>query len=298
MAAMERRYVTVDVFAAQPFGGNPLAVVLDAEDLTTERMRAITREFHYSETAFVLPPKDPANTAGLRIFTPARELPFAGHPNIGASHVLASRGEVFGKPLTNEIRFEEKAGLVVISVGRDDLGTVTSTELTAPAPFHLGAKADVDEVAASAGLTAGDILTGAHPPVVASVGLEVLITELGSMDALKKAKPLPAPELTRKTSPERYFYVRTGGGGVSARMFAPDIGMPEDPATGAAAAALCGLMGHLSRMDGAAVYQIAQGAEMGRPSLIEGGVDVAGGAVSAVRVKGASVPVMRGVLSV
>src|SRR5690349_4683774 len=136
-------YVTVDVFTSSRFGGNPLAVIPDARGLSDDAMAAIAREFNYSETTFVLPPADPANTARVRIFTPTSELPFAGHPNVGTGYVLGRLESLFGKPTGNELRFEENAGLVVVELFRD--GTeVTGAAITAPQPLSLGPVLETD----------------------------------------------------------------------------------------------------------------------------------------------------------
>jgi len=140
---MQRRYVTVDVFTDRAFGGNPLAVVLDAEGLSTEEMQAIATEFNYSETTFVLPPRDKSHNAEVRIFTVRSEIPFAGHPNVGTAFVLASRA----KTPPARLLFEEKAGLVPVEVTSAN-GKVTNAELTAPQPLKRLSQVAVEEVAA------------------------------------------------------------------------------------------------------------------------------------------------------
>ena len=127
---MQRRYITCDVFTDRAFGGNPLAVVLDAGGLSTAQMQAIAREFNYSETTFVLPPHEPAHDAQVRIFTVRSEIPFAGHPNVGTAFVLATQAE---RPPAR-LLFEEKAGLVPVEILTEQ-DRVVSTELTAPQPL-------------------------------------------------------------------------------------------------------------------------------------------------------------------
>src|SRR5271170_2400470 len=134
---MRRRYVTTDVFTDQMFGGNPLAVVLDAEDLSTTQMQAIALEFNYSETTFVLPPGDPAHTAKVRIFTPRTEVPFAGHPNIGTAFLLAREREARGEPVVDGFLFEEAAGLVPVRLIREG-GDLVGAELRAPELLSVG----------------------------------------------------------------------------------------------------------------------------------------------------------------
>lgn len=148
---MRRRYVTVDVFTDQPFGGNPLAVVLDAEGLSTAQMQALAAEFNYSETTFVLPPRDPAHAAQVRIFTPNAEIPFAGHPNVGTAFVLAGDGRAAG-----DMVFEETAGLVAMRLLHEG-GGVIGAELTAPQRLARGADFVPAEVAAALGLAVEDI---------------------------------------------------------------------------------------------------------------------------------------------
>lgn len=134
---MKLEFSTVDVFTDRPFGGNPLAVVTNAQGLSTERMQAIAAEFNLAETTFVLPPKDPAHTAEVRIFTPKAEMPFAGHPNVGTAFVLARAGTSYGRPVTGDrLVFEEKAGLVNMDIRREG-GAVVATRLAAPVPLSF-----------------------------------------------------------------------------------------------------------------------------------------------------------------
>ena len=185
---MDRRYVTVDVFTTDRFRGNPLAVVPDAGGLSTEAMQAITAEFNYSETTFALPARDQAHTAWVRIFNPSREMPFAGHPNVGTAFVLAQEYGRRGEAVPDRFVFEEAAGLVPIELLREN-GVVVGAELTAPEPLSRGAALSPKNAAALFGLTADDVLTTTHPPVVASVGMPFLVMELSTRDALRRARP-------------------------------------------------------------------------------------------------------------
>src|ERR1700753_4361814 len=161
---MKLNFVTVDVFTDRQFGGNPLAVVTNAEGLTTERMQAIAAEFNLSETTFVLPPKDPVHAAQVRIFTPKAEMPFAGHPSIGTAFVLARAGESYGRKISGDrIAFEMIAGLVDIGVSREG-GHVVATRLTAPQPPSFGEEIPIDAVAAACSLKPADFKTGSHLP--------------------------------------------------------------------------------------------------------------------------------------
>ena len=292
--AGQRRYVTVDVFAAQPFGGNPLAVVLDAEGLGTAAMQAIAREFAYSETTFVFPPEDPAHTARVRIFTPLGELPFAGHPNVGTAYVLAAEGVGTGSML-----FEEAAGLVPVRILQSG-GDVTGAELTAPQPLHRVAEMPAQAVADCLGLDVADLVTSGHAPLVASTGVRFVLAELASREALRRATLAPlawARHLPFHDTDSIYFYTRDGGAGfdLHARMLWP--GLSEDPATGGASVTLAALLAE-SGPDGEAALRIEQGRDMGRPSTLLTRTVKAGGAVRSAHVGGQCVTMMRGTIAV
>src|SRR5881227_1606872 len=154
---MQRRYVTVDVFTDRPFGGNPLAVVLDAGGLTTAQMQAIATEFNYSETTFVLPPQNSAHDAQVRIFTVRHEIPFAGHPNVGTAFVLAT---LAAKPPAR-LKFEERAGLVPVEILTEQ-GRLVSTEFTAPQPLKRMSHLSVEQAAACLSMSAGAVTTDRH----------------------------------------------------------------------------------------------------------------------------------------
>jgi trans-2,3-dihydro-3-hydroxyanthranilate isomerase len=299
---MRRRYVTVDVFSARPFGGNPLAVVLDAVGLCAAQMQSIATEFNYSETTFVLPPCAPSCAAAVRIFTPRIEVPFAGHPNVGTAVVYAQELEAAGTPAPERIAFEEGAGRVPIRILRDRSG-VTGAELTAPASLSVGAQVSVDEAAACLSIDRSDIVVSTHVPQVLSVGLPFLVVELASREALRKAKPNSLAH--ERTLPpigtdSVFAYAREAGAtSLDARMFAPLDAIVEDPATGSAAAATIALLasGRPER-DGEIEWRVTQGVDMGRPSLILGRTEKRAGAVAAVHIAGQAVPVMRGTLEV
>lgn len=298
--AMKRRFVTVDVFTDRTFGGNPLAVVLDAEGLSDDTMQAVAREFNLSETTFVLPPADPANTARVRIFTPGRELPFAGHPNVGTAFVLACEGRLFGKSLRSILRFEETAGLVLVDIRTGPDGPA-GARLTTPQGFSRTDEFSPADFAACVNLDPADIDTSAHPPLLGSAGMTFPIARLNGVDALGRARG-NADVMARHPAMGGHIFVYVPApnapGTFHARMFAPGLGIAEDPATGAAAAALTGLLGTLTAGDGSYDYRIIQGVEMGRPSLIETAADVADGTVSAIRVGGACAAVMRGEIEI
>ena len=286
-------FVTVDVFTARRFGGNPLAVFPDAEGLTDAEMQALAGELNLSETTFVLPPDDAANTARVRIFTPHAELPFAGHPNVGTAWVLATRGRDRGGVL----RFEELAGLVSVDVQRAG-GEMRGARVAAPQTLRVEDGAAASALAPCAGLSASDIV-GA--PVVASVGTPFTLAEV-SADALTRAFPdigafralaASTPDVAMHSS--LYLFARDDGARIRARMFAPLAGIAEDPATGSAAAALAALLLHL---DGGAALDItiSQGIEMGRPSEIRAGARREADGIRAW-VGGDCVPVLDGTVS-
>ncbi len=287
---MRRRYVTVDVFTDQPFGGNPLAVVLDAEGLSAAQMQALAAEFNYSETTFVLPPRDPAHTAQVRIFTPNAEIPFAGHPNVGTAFVLGGEGRA-----TGDVVFEEKAGLVAMRL-LDEGGETIGAELTAPQPLSRGASFALAEVAAALGLAVEDIANAQHPPCVASVGLAFAIVELASREALARLRPDLAgfrAMLPSNGADAVFAYAVEADAAVHARMVWPGgVTLVEDPATGSATAALMALLADLDpHLD---VLLVHQGVDMGRPSLLHARVRREQGRVASVHVGGRCVPMFSG----
>jgi trans-2,3-dihydro-3-hydroxyanthranilate isomerase len=293
-------FVTVDVFTDRRFGGNPLAVFPDASGLSDEEMQSLAAEFNLSETTFVLPPQDAANTARVRIFNRTSEMPFAGHPNVGTGWVLAGLGRDSGGVL----RFEELAGLVEVHVQRAN-GTATVT-IAAPQPLSLGAEMPIDLLAACVGLDASDVVVAEHRPVVASVGNPFVLAEV-TPAALTRAAPdisrfRAAVEAFPALGPRRlpiYLYAHDGesegAGRLRARMFAPLSGTIEDAATGSAATPLAALLLSLGK-DSERRFDITQGVEMGRPSLL---ICAARRAADGIRatVGGGCVPVLSGEIS-
>jgi trans-2,3-dihydro-3-hydroxyanthranilate isomerase len=296
---MQRRYITVDVFTDRAFGGNPLAVVLDAGGLSTAQMQAIASEFNYAETTFVLPPREPAHDAQVRIFTVRAELPFAGHPNVGTAFVLATQAS---KPPARLV-FEEKAGLVPLEILNEN-GRVIGAELTAPQPFRRLTQFSAEQTAACISLAAGDIRSDRHPPQIMSVGLPFLVAEVATRGALRRARPEPAAfagALPCDGCDAIYFYTRDVPPGekpcdLQARMFHPGLsGLGEDPATGSATAAAAALLADLSReQDAEFKLRVGQGVDMGRPSLLLTRVRKQSGAVASVHIGGRCVQMMEG----
>jgi trans-2,3-dihydro-3-hydroxyanthranilate isomerase len=274
-------------------------VVLDAGGLSTAQMQAIATEFNYSETTFVLPPSNPAHDAHVRIFTVNREIPFAGHPNVGTAFVLAT---LAAKPPAR-LLFEEGAGLVPVEIATEQ-GGVVSTEFTAPQPLKRMSHVSAEQAASCLSLSASDVRTDRHPPQIISVGLAFLAVEVTSRDALRRAKPDAAG--FAKTFPcdgsdAVYFYTREVPTGekpcdLQARMFHPGAsGLSEDPATGSATAAAAALLADLdTTRDGELQLQIGQGFDMGRPSLLRTRVRKKDGAVASIHVGGACVTMMEG----
>ncbi|HVX40624.1 MAG TPA: PhzF family phenazine biosynthesis protein [Gemmatimonadaceae bacterium] len=290
-------FVTVDVFTDRRFGGNQLAVFPDARGLSDAAMQSLANEFNLSETTFVLPPADPSHTARVRIFNRTTEMPFAGHPNVGTAYVLAREGIVRGDVLA----FEEIAGLVEVRIERDTDGAVVGATIDAPQPLTTREHIPAEVVAACAGLEPGDVLRDAHPPLWASVGNPYVIAEVTGA-ALTRAAPQVAA--FRSAIAERptyagrfslYLYARDGER-LRARMFAPLAGTFEDPATGSAATPLAALRLSLTGNQTVA-YEITQGVEMGRPSLLRARAWRDGTAIRA-SVGGTCVPVLRGVAEV
>jgi trans-2,3-dihydro-3-hydroxyanthranilate isomerase len=296
---MKYRYYTCDVFTETRFGGNPLAVLPQADGLSEQQMQQIAREFNFSETTFVFPARAD-HTRHVRIFTPVREVPFAGHPNVGTAFVLASAGE-FGEiksPVT--VTFEEEAGLVSVTI-HESQGKVASCELMAPQSLSLGKTIPVQLVASAISLDAKDIVTRTHDPQVASVGLPFVIVELKDRSALERARinisgfdALSAEDIM----PDVHLYTRVSDGfDIRARMFAPLSGVPEDPATGSANCALAGLLAHYREQpNGSFSWRIAQGVEMGRPSTLIARAEKADGVVQATRIGGAAILISEGTI--
>jgi trans-2,3-dihydro-3-hydroxyanthranilate isomerase len=301
--AMRLEFVTVDVFTARRFCGNPLAVVFDGDRLSTAQMQSIAGEFNLSETTFVLPPNEAAHTAEVRIFTPRAELPFAGHPNLGTAFALANRGSVFGRPIGDRVVFEERAGLVPLELLREGTTTV-GARLTAPQPLSRGKDIAADVIAAACSIAVEDVETRHHPPCIASCGIAFVIAELKTVQALQSAQPRPeafSRDLAAAGAPGIHLYARDGADGVDlrARMFAPVYGVPEDPATGSANLALAALLASLRpEPDLALEWRIAQGVEMGRPSLLDAAAEKRDGSVVATRIGGRCVAVMTGTIDI
>ena len=301
---MARRFSTLDVFTNTPMAGNPLAVVRECEGLDGQAMQAIAREFNLSETVFILPPNDPVNTARLRIFTPTRELPFAGHPTIGAAVLI---GLVEARELISKqdilIALEEEIGLVSCTVGMDAKGSARARFTLPKRPDPAGVAGESLAIAAALGLEENDIGFDDHVPTIFSAGNPFCFVPVASRAALSRAQPDPAAWPQAFGHMQRgacYLYTRQcvdEGHDFHARMFAPGLGITEDPATGSAVAAFAGVLMQCENVpDGSHVVSIEQGYDMGRPSLIALGLDVLDGKLMEASIGGSAVLVQEGTL--
>jgi trans-2,3-dihydro-3-hydroxyanthranilate isomerase len=298
---MTRRFQTLDVFTETALAGNPLAVVLDADGLDDARMQAIAAEFNLSETVFVLEPRNAINSARVRIFTPKRELPFAGHPTVGAAALIAHQ-RAGGLLAAQDLRIvlEEPIGDVVC-VARRRKGQALAAYFELPKlPERLETKPpSTVQIAASLGLELQDIGFDGHEPSVFSAGAPFLFVPVRSLEAIGRAAPGLMPWAT-KDGPATFVYARETereGSAYHARMFASAWGMYEDPATGSAVAGFAGVVQTFDRPhDGEHMLTIEQGFEMGRPSLIALGLVVESGEVVSATIGGSVVIVSNGSL--
>lgn len=302
---MRYRFHTADVFTDRIFGGNPLAVFPNAEGLDAVQMQQIAAEFNLSETAFVLPPRHAGHHCRLRIFTPAAELPFAGHPTVGTAIVLASIGAIELDDEGAKVIFEEGAGPVVVSI-RAPAGATPYAELTAPQPpeFRAAVTARAD-LARLLSLDEGDLLDAPYQPQAVSCGVPLLFIGLVDRAALARIRFDTAVwnEVVADTwAPGVYCFTFDPEGEKSqirSRMFAPAMGIPEDPATGGAAAPLAGYLAVRDAItDGTLRWVIEQGFEMGRPSILVAEADKSAGEITALRVGGAAVIVSSGEMTI
>ena len=301
------RFLTADIFTSTRFGGNQLAVLPDARGLTTDQMLSITREFNYSESTFVLPPDNPANTRRVRIFTPGGELPFAGHPTVGSAFVLATIGEI---PLTGDetrIVLEEGVGPVPVVIRTKNgkpafcqFSVAKLPEVGPPLPPRAA-------LAAALSLAEEDLVDGAWHAQVVSCGLPFAFVPVRDRGVVARSR-------IRLDQWEKHLAGHQGenvmvfamdpeqpGHDVRARMYGPgpSVNVPEDPATGSACAALDGYLAmRSSQRDGTLRWVVEQGYEMGRPSLIGVEADKRSDAITAVRVGGDSVLVSEGHMTV
>ncbi|MEL6436217.1 MAG: PhzF family phenazine biosynthesis protein [Pseudomonadota bacterium] len=302
---MEFDYAILDVFTDRGLEGNPLAVVFDADELSADRMQGIAREFNLSETAFFCAPENSVHTARLRIFTPGRELPFAGHPTVGSAvaHVLRQAND---HGVDQLVTFEEKLGTIRCAL-KHDAGNWFA-EFDAPtAPRKIEAPLDRDAFAMALGLEVDDLYLDNHQLSVFAAGNAFVFVPVAGLDAMQRMKAdgaaISALAPTIEGEPaEVYAYCRETIDHTCrwhARMFAPHMGIPEDPATGSAAVCFSGVVEHFDGMaEGPNVYWIEQGIEMGRPSRIRLEVSVKNRVMTNIRIGGFAVQVAEGRLRV
>ena len=305
---MARRYGIYDVFTDKRLSGNPLAVVFDGDGLDDQAMQALAREMNLSETVFVQKAENPAYAAKLRIFTPARELPFAGHPTVGTAVALAGRNHVAAAGNVDIVCvLEENVGPVRCAVRLRE-GEAGFAEFDLPKkPVRINLPLDRQGIADALSVKLADIGFENHVASIWSAGVPFLMVPLHNLAAVQemefdtvlweKAAPFVEGGLA-----SAYVYCR---GGVHhqakfhARMFSPDMGIAEDPATGGAVAALSGAIQHFDALpEGHHPVLVEQGVEMGRPSYIHLHIDVKEGEIARARIGGQAVPLAEGTLHI
>lgn len=299
---MELDFDTLDVFTDRRFAGNPLAVVHGADGLDTAAMQTIAREFNLSESVFVMKPDNPAHSAKIRIFTPAMELPFAGHPTVGTAVLLAElRAGDGSRDMDSLVVLEEQIGVVRVGVKlrRNAAGFA---EFDAPKlPEDSGPAPDVQLLAPAVGLEPSEIGFANHRPTYYSAGVPFTFLPVSSLAVIARAE-IQAGHWANAFGSTRTgklsVYCRETIASSSAfhvRVFAPAAGVPEDPATGSAAAAFAGVIHRFDGLrDGHHKQMIEQGFEMGRPSHIAVGMEVERGQLTNVRIGGSAVRVSCG----
>ncbi|MGO4196334.1 PhzF family phenazine biosynthesis protein [Rhizobium sp. YAF28] len=301
---MALSYSVYDVFTDTKLAGNPLAVIFDGKGLDDAAMQAVARETNLSETVFVQPANNPAYTARIRIFTPGRELPFAGHPTVGTAIALAEKAHGAGT-LDLVSVLEENVGPVRCAVRLRE-GEASFAEFDLPRKSQqISLPLDKLGIADALSLKTTEIGFENHVPSIWSAGVPFLMVPVHDVGAAERLEF--DPQLWEKTVPfvdgalaSAYIYCRGGVNHVAkfhARMFASGMGISEDPATGSAAAALSGAINHFDRLtDGHHPILIEQGLEMGRPSFIHLHMDIEGGAISNARIGGQAVRIATGTL--
>lgn len=301
---MRYSFYTADVFTDRIFGGNPLAVFPDAAGLSDRQMQQVAAEFNYSETVFVFAPQTPQGSRQLRIFTPKTELPFAGHPTVGTAFVLAAIAQI---PLTGDqtqIIFEEGVGLVPVTIYAE-AGQPKFAELTAAQPPEFRENIPTPaELADLLSLETEAVLSGEFAPQAVSCGVPFLVVPLRDRQTLSRCR-LKRDRwqslLANHWAPSLYLFCQgTENETVDfhVRMFAPSMGIEEDPATGAAATAFGGYLGSRQHREGSFTWQIEQGTDMGRPSQLTVNIERRQGQIQSIRVGGASILVSEGTMEI
>lgn len=301
---MALTYHILDVFTELPFGGNPLAVVLDADNLSSAEMQTIAREFNLSETVFVLNPVSGGHTARIRIFTPTRELPFAGHPTLGAAALLAElRAPLLNGERDAIIALEEEIGSIRVGV-RLRAQAAAFGEFDAPKATNAPERvAEPEEISAAIGLIPTEVGFENHKPTLLRGANTFAFVPVANLECMAKVRVAPqhwAHAFTARDVHGVFLYTRQCvrvQSAFHARMFAPDIGVPEDPATGSAVAGFASVIKEFDELpDGTHKRAIEQGIEMGRPSAIALTMTIGRGKLETVRIGGHAVRIAEGTL--
>ncbi|MEP6835611.1 MAG: PhzF family phenazine biosynthesis protein [Gemmatimonas sp.] len=305
------RFLTADVFTPAPFCGNQLAVVFGAEALPTETLQNIAIEFNFSETVFVFPARSSAETRHVRIFTPGRELPFAGHPTIGTAHALVATGEVMAAGDEIMVILGEGVGPVPVRVTLKNGVPISAQLTTALLPEERASTVSIETLAEILSLSPEDFIGGDYSPMAVSVGLPFLLAPLRTIDAVKRArvandlwekelKGTWAAELmvfaVARDADESALMEHVRGCDVRARVFVPGLSISEDPATGSANACLAGYLAKRTPREGTLRWEVAQGVEMRRASRLSIEADKRDGALTAIRVGGSTVLMTEGTM--
>ncbi|AFY79571.1 MAG: PhzF family phenazine biosynthesis protein [Hydrococcus sp. C42_A2020_068] len=302
---MRHKFYTADVFTDRIFGGNPLAVLPNAQGLNAQQMQRVAKGFNLSETVFVLPAETSQGTRRLRIFTPATEIPFAGHPTVGTAYILSAIGEIALQGEVTTVIFEEGIGMVPVKI-RAEAGKPIYSELTASQLPQFGSESPpIAELASMLSLEISDLLNGEDYPQAVSCGLPFLFIPLRDREALGRVKlnrerwqQLLSNYWTSSVYPFCYD-PELEGSDIRARMFDPGFGIQEDPATGSAATALAGYLGTRHPLtDGTLKWVVEQGFEMGRPSILQVEADKENNQIKEIRVGGSSVLVSEGIIEI
>ena len=299
---MDLEFYTVDVFSNKIFGGNPLAIFTNTDDISTDLMQSIASEVNYSETVFIQKPKNKDNTAKVRIFTPKNELPFAGHPNVGAGFLLSCFPNLIpGNYSKNKMVFEEIAGLVNV-IPQYNGATVVGSKIEAPNKFHKLETVPTSTIQNCIETNEGSIITSNDPPVVAGVGLDFVIAEVQNEEILNNARC----NISAFSEADKNFsygddffslmiYYRGNQQNIFARVFAPLSGIVEDAATGSACGALGALLASQNNdRNNKYNYKIYQGEMIGRPSLINVSILKEKGQIKRTYISGECVLVSKG----
>ena len=299
------KFYTADVFTNQIFGGNPLAVFPQATGLNTQQMQKIAAEFNYSETVFVFPPETPNGDRKLRIFTPGTELPFAGHPTVGTAYLLAAIGEITADTDEFTVIFEEGVGPVPVKIKTHNQFPIYTELTAAKLPEFQAASSAISDLALILGLDSQDLRNDHYSPQAVSCGVPFLFVPVKNREILGKIqfnRDQWQAILAETWAPAMYVFCcdpQQEESDLRSRMFAPAMGILEDPATGAAATALGGYLGiRESLREGTFHWRVEQGFEMGRPSLLDIIAEKKQGKITEIRVGGASVLVSSGTMNI